>query len=177
MHQRIASREQKFSSKLVNRVCITEDVICLLEGFTITAINQKPSREDLVDFAASYFEEIRKKRDLLAERGIGNFRTGLYLSSEWNGQVWHERIQEACKKNLSYTDFNLTLKGFSREKVLIILYWSQTSIRLTSNTKQDVFNTTKVSTAGKFRARRIIKQISLVNLYIKTDYRIINFVK
>jgi len=87
MHQSIASREQKFSSKLVNRVCITEDVICLLEGFTITAINRKPSREDLVDFAASYFEEIRKKRDLLAERGIGNFRTGLYLSSEWNGQV------------------------------------------------------------------------------------------
>lgn len=63
MHQRIAAREQKFSSKLVNRVCITEDMICLLEGFTITAINQKPSREDLVDFAASYFEEIRKKRD------------------------------------------------------------------------------------------------------------------
>lgn len=87
MHQRIAAREQKFSSKLVNRVCITEDMICLLEGFTITAINQKPSREDLVDFAASYFEEIRKKRDLLAERGIGNFRTGLYLSTEWNGQV------------------------------------------------------------------------------------------
>lgn len=155
MHQRIASREQKFSSKLVNRVCITEDVICLLEGFTITAINQKPSREDLVDFAASYFEEIRKKRDLLAERGIGNFRTGLYLSSEWNGQVWHERIQEACKKNLSYTDFNLTLKGFSREKVLIILYWSQTSIRLTSNTKQEVvFNTTKVSTED-FESRQI----------------------
>lgn len=87
MHQRIPSREQKFSSKLVNRVCITEDVICLLEGFTITAINQKPSREDLVDFAASYFEEIRKKRDLLAEKGIGNFKTGFYLCSEWNGQV------------------------------------------------------------------------------------------
>lgn len=70
---------------MVHRVSITEDVICLLEGFTITAINEKPSQEDLVEFAANYFEEIRKKRDLLAERGIVNFRTGLYL--EWNGQV------------------------------------------------------------------------------------------
>lgn len=87
MHQKIAAGDKKLSSKLVNRVCITEDVICLLEGFTITAINEKPSREDLVDFAASYFEEIRKKRDLLAARGIGNFRTGLYLCTEWNGQV------------------------------------------------------------------------------------------
>lgn len=83
MHQKITHK--KFSSKLVHRVSITEDVICLLEGFTITAINEKPSQEDLVEFAANYFEEIRKKRDLLAERGIVNFRTGLYL--EWNGQV------------------------------------------------------------------------------------------
>lgn len=87
MHQKFTARDEKLSSKLNNRVCITEDVICLLEGFTITAINEKPCREDLVDFAASYFEEIRKKRDLLAERGIGNFKTGLYLCTEWNGQV------------------------------------------------------------------------------------------
>lgn len=118
MHQSIASREQKFSSKLVNRVCITEDVICLLEGFTITAINQKPSREDLVDFAASYFEEIRKKRDLLAERGIGNFRTGLYLSSEWNGQVWHARVQEAWEKSIIHV-FQLNLKRFSSRTIFI----------------------------------------------------------
>lgn len=87
MHQKITAKDGKFSSKLVNPVCITEDLICLLEGFTITAINEKPQHEELVDFAASYFDEIRKKRNLLAERGIGNFRTGLYLCKEWNGQV------------------------------------------------------------------------------------------
>ena len=87
MHQKISPRDRKMSSKFVRRACITEDLICLMEGFTITAINEKPGREDLVDFASSYFEEIRKKRNMLADRGVGNFRTGLYLSTEWNGQV------------------------------------------------------------------------------------------
>lgn len=87
MHQKIAAKHGKYSSQLVNPFSITEDLICLLEGFTITAINEKPRNEDLVEFAASYFEEIRNKRNLLAERGIGNFRTGLYLSKDWNGQV------------------------------------------------------------------------------------------
>lgn len=87
MHQKISPRDRKLSSKFFRRASITEDLICLMEGFTITALNEKPSREDLVDFASSYFEEIRKKRNLLAERGVSNFRTGLYLSTDWSGQV------------------------------------------------------------------------------------------
>ena len=88
MHQKISTGDRKLSSKFVRRrACITEDLICLMEGFTITALNEKPDRKDLVDFASSYFEEIRKKRNLLADRGVSNFRTGLYLSTEWNGQV------------------------------------------------------------------------------------------
>lgn len=86
MHQKISTADRKLSSTFVRRrICITEDLICLMEGFTITALNEKPNREDLVDFASSYFEEIRKKRDLLADRGVSDFKTGLYL--EWNGQV------------------------------------------------------------------------------------------
>ena len=87
MHQKISSADRKLSSKFVRRACITEELICLMEGFTITALNEKPNPEDLVDFASSYFDEIRKKRNLLADRGVSNFRTGLYLSTEWSGQV------------------------------------------------------------------------------------------
>lgn len=87
MHQKIAPQDRKLSSKLIRRVCITEDLICLMEGFTITAINERPEQKDLVNFASNYFEEIRKRRNMLADRGVGNFRTGLYLCKEWNGQL------------------------------------------------------------------------------------------
>lgn len=87
MHQKIAPQDRKLSSKLTCRVCITEDLICLMEGFTITAINERPEQKDLVNFASNYFEEIRKRRNMLADRGVGNFRTGLYLCKEWNGQL------------------------------------------------------------------------------------------
>lgn len=87
MHQKIAPQDRKLSSKLIRRVCITEDLICLMEGFTITAINERPEQKDLVNFASNYFEEIRKRRNMLADRGVGNFRTGLYLCNEWNGQL------------------------------------------------------------------------------------------
>ena len=63
-----------------------------MEGFTITAINERPEQEDLVNFASNYFEEIRKRRNMLADRGVGNFRTGLYLCKEWNGQLWLREV-------------------------------------------------------------------------------------
>ena len=87
MHQKLSTADRKLSSKFARRVDITEDLICLMEGFTIAAMNEKPDRENLVDFAASYFEEILKKRNMLADKGVSNFRTGLYLSKEWNGEV------------------------------------------------------------------------------------------
>lgn len=87
MHQKTSTHDRKLSSKFARRVCITEDLICLMEGFTITAMNEKPNREELVDFAASYFREILQKKNQLAERGMSNFKTGFYLSKEWNGEV------------------------------------------------------------------------------------------
>lgn len=69
----------------MNLFSIIEDFICLLEGFIIIVINEKFWNEDLVEFVVSYFEEIWNKRNLLVERGIGNFRIGLYFSKDWNG--------------------------------------------------------------------------------------------
>lgn len=58
-----------------------------MEGFIIIVMNEKFDCENLVDFVVSYFEEIFKKRNMLVDKGVSNFRIGLYFLKEWNGEV------------------------------------------------------------------------------------------
>lgn len=85
MHQKAALRKISAISRSSNRICITEDLISLLEGFTVVTMDEKPA--DLVEFAADYFQEMLRKKKLLQERGVANLRTGFFLAINWDGLI------------------------------------------------------------------------------------------
>jgi hypothetical protein len=60
----------------------------LLEGFVLVVLKEKP--ENLMDFAAQYFNSIRNRRKSLADHGVDVETMAVdffFTGTEWNGVV------------------------------------------------------------------------------------------
>ena len=62
-----------------------QQLLCLMEGFTIASINTKPG--NLEEFAADYFTRLKERKDAVKERGISDLKIGFYLAEKFTGHV------------------------------------------------------------------------------------------
>ena len=64
---------------------LVEQLVCLMESFTVASMSRKP--KDLEEFAAEYFSKLKKRKDVVQERGISNLKTGFYLAEDFTGHI------------------------------------------------------------------------------------------
>lgn len=60
----------------------------LLEGFVLTVIKEKP--ENLVEFAAQYFSQVKRRKNSLVEHGVNIEGLGIdffFTGSHWDGEI------------------------------------------------------------------------------------------